>query len=209
MTAVDFSVSFSFPQGHTVTLRAVKEGYVTGSQTLDGGYVSSPGGASPVINLAPNMAPVVIEPGAYQLTVENPCGFIPEELRTQTFPATITPAALQGATPGTRYSVVVNDAGFSPYYSKLVIGVAGNDVAIAEEEWLYWQVSPFRYFEGSTDAVTVSVIASSVPTLSFPFGATYCELNSPMMGAKNCFTTPAAQKVTYGVCSGGMTLTRQ
>jgi len=176
-------------QPSNFTIRIIKQGYVS-AQAQCCGYL---------YYLAPDRPPSIsIESGEYSLTMvaDEACTDIPEDLRTQSFPATVTQAANNVVG---HYRIAVNYPGFHSAWdgNGFVIGIAGDYAAAPEETTLLWRVEPFRYFELGVFSDR-NIISPNNTGLSMEFGLRYCELKSAQ---NSCFQSPADQVIARGFCS--------
>jgi len=196
--------SIAVPPGRPVMLETTKNGYIRAIQTLRG---------SQSLYVAIVASPVLIEPGAYGLTLtaDDECRVIPDELRAQTFNATVIPTP--GAPPGTMHDVVVPEAAFA--FNSFRLGVDGQLVAVGEEARLSWQRPPFRYFEATVTPIPTLVGTPHLSTVSMPFSVDYCQLTSPSAaskGQKPCQLIAADRVIVQGRCDSPdnrLTLTRR
>jgi len=154
------------PFDPTTRFRASREGHVAATQGLDcsaSSNASSCGGAATRSWLGfylEVLAPPVDVAGVYSLTfIADPaCPDLPNEVRTRTYKATITPDSKQGVPANTGYTATVSGATFVDGLDHFVIGVAGDHVAF----WLFGghnpalveQVAPSTYvaFSGTAAA---------------------------------------------------------
>jgi hypothetical protein len=212
-TLSDASGEFSFRGTFTAgtTLRATKDGFATVAQTLD---LSNVSGSSAFTSFTLfSLAPAVhLESGDYDLTVvaDSSCDQIPADLRTVSFPATVTSA------PDHPPLFFVNVRETFPGPMGFGIGVDGNVLAILiDGPAIVKAVPPSTYLEiagGST--VTVPTLAPS--TVSFPFSGLYdyCVLKSPMPSNQwtTCHILPPDLIVKHVECLANnhqLTLTRR
>jgi hypothetical protein len=194
---------FAFSGGEYVNgirFRASKDGYV--STTVSGPLQFSP--ASTVafipIRLESVEAPVKIEAGAYTLTLiaDSACADIPSELRTRSYSATIN---VPRDHPNWGYNVDVSGPTLGNF-GGFGLGVAGHDVAFKIDGPAFNEhFPPFTYLEIFGQGHT-SVETSSPSSITIPFSGNfqYCVLNSEMSRTKNCYTTPAHQRIAYAQC---------
>src|SRR6185436_8195563 len=122
------------------TVQATKAGYLSVVQSFRSYRV--PNGLTFLqgyLSLAPTDPPAVFVPGPYSVTFDLPCAFIPADLRTQTFPATLI--ARPNAPPGTNFTVMIEDDRFhTPFnFDRFEFGVAGNVIGVREEDDLWWE----------------------------------------------------------------------
>ena len=214
----DVEGRFSFVNGEFVNgikFRAIRDGYVTATVSGPLQFPWPSTVAHLTIMLESLAPPVKIEAGDYVLTVvaDRACTDIPDDLRTRTYAATITPAPpSSGLPPNTRYDVAVSGPFLSPF--GFGIGVAGNYLRFEIDGPAFFEHSPpFTYLEIAGSGGT-AVETSTVSTISIPFSGSfeYCVLKSAMDHTNNCYTTPADQKITYTQClsqNDQMILTRR
>src|SRR5260221_6616212 len=99
------------------------------------------------------------------------CAGLPDDVRTRTYAATITPVLDSHVPVNTVLQVAVSGGSFLQYYDFFSIGVAGNDVAMelrGEGPSLVERVAANRYvaFDGRADA---SVGTAAVSTVAAAF----------------------------------------
>jgi hypothetical protein len=176
-----FSYSGAFASA--VTLRASKDGYLPLTRTTQ---TSAPGGRPWVYFQLDLVAPPVDIAGDYTLTLiaDDACAGIPNELRTRTYPATITIPPDSVVRAGASLFLTVGGAQFVANHNGFPIGVAGDEVGFSvyykqEDFGLVEQVTAktFLAVQGSASA---SVGTSPVSTISAPLDGMidYCALNS-------------------------------
>ena len=206
VTTTDADGRFEFKGSYTydVTLRATKAGFVpsTDAINLASSYRCCDGRFSTSITLAPAQN-LSLQPGPYTVTFDatgRACAFVPEGLRTQTFDATLS-VWPYGAH---KYWLNVDDGHFNKYFRGFLIGVAGEDLGVAEDGWMYWQPSPLERFEVSVNPGSLK-LGPDTSTLRVPAAGYYCEFNTSVQ--TNCSITPAAQVVVRGSCDIPLTLT--
>jgi hypothetical protein len=214
-TLTDADGEFSFHGTFTtgLTLRAAMDGYGTATQILNttNGSGSSVFATFTLSSLAPA---VHLESGNYDVTVvaDGTCDQIPADLRTVSFPATVTSAP--DRPPNTLFYVNVRETFPGPM--GFGIGVNGNVLAfLIDGPAIVKTVPPSTYLEiegGST--VTVPTLAPS--SVSFPFDGLYdyCVLKSPMPSNQwtTCHILPADLIVKHVECvakNHQLTLTRR
>ena len=183
-----FSLTGTFFE--TTTFRATKEGYVAATQAW---YCNSPGtgicsGRSrPWLGfyLAVLASPVNIA-GDYALTfiadtADARCADLPNEVRTRTYAATITPGSRTNIPANTFFNVTVSGASFL-VNNGVYIGVAGdylNIVLANDGPVLVEEVAPNRYLSfGGSAAASVGTSAVSTISASFNGVIEYCGLKS-------------------------------
>ena len=208
----EFSFSGTFTAG--TMLRATKDGFEAVAQPLDSRNVNGSSAFGMTFTLSSLAARVHLESGNYDLTfvADGTCDQIPADLRTVSFPATVT--SFPDHPPNTLFSVNVRETFPGPI--GFGIGVDGNVLAfLIDGPAIVKAVPPSTYLEitgGST--VTVPTLAPS--TVSFPFSGLYdyCVLKSPMPSNRwtTCYILPADLIVTHVQCVADnhqLTLTRR
>lgn len=184
----EFALSGSFL--NTNTFRASKDGYVTATQ----GFSTSAPGGRPWLTfyLKPLAAPVNVA-GDYSLTlVADPsCVELPDQLRTRTYSATITPAT---GTSDTSFRLAVTGTPVLGTLNRVSIEVGGNTLGLwldgGHDPTLVEQLGPNAYLAYSgLGWATVDRSASTTISGSFEGWIEYCEMNSPMREGYNCGTS--------------------
>ena len=170
-------------------MRAVKDGYAIGTSTS---VLTSDGRAYVGFSLA-SLSPPAAVAGSYTLTItaDSACASLPDDVRTRTYPATITAVADSTAVPAnTRFNGTVTAGQFAPYANLFFVGVFGNDVTISTEgegPTIVEEVGPNRYvaFYGEASA---TVGPDGLTAISVPFAGTieYCELAGPIGPYYDC-----------------------
>lgn len=161
LSGPDGRFSLSVAPADTVTLRATKDGYVTANKTVP--VPNCPGcpATTPTTFLTlVALENVRLQTGPYTMTwvTDSACTTIPENVRTLTYAATVTPDITD---PG--YQV---DAGTAA--SRFGIGLAGNDLAIEIDEGLHFAVPP----NGSVALFAYAVISVATSPVSIAFPVT-------------------------------------
>jgi hypothetical protein len=148
-------------------------------------------------------APPVSMAGDYTLTfmADPACAGLPDDVRTRTYAATMTPVLDSHVPLNTVLQVAVSGASFLQYYDSFSIGVAGHDVAMelrGEGPSLVERVAPNRYlaFDGRADASVGTAAVSSIAA-SFDGTIDYCELTSDMGASYNC----AVGSIVHAPCT--------
>ena len=185
------------------TFRASKEGYVAATGALGPTCAScNPGIRWISFYLAVPAAPVEIA-GNYTLTftADSACAGLPNELRTRTYAATITPASQPNPPANTMFNLKLSGAQFFREYDGLWIGVAGNFVTLlfgGDGPYVVDQVTPNTYisFDGRAE---ISVGTSPVSTISTSFDGRieYRQQDSEMGSYYSCRPAPG---VAHAVC---------
>jgi hypothetical protein len=175
---------------YPVTLRAEKAGYVTAEKPAGPPHLWQ-------MMLRPD-ASVSIEPGAYTVTIslDQACVAIPEEYRSQTFPAVIAPAL--DIAPANIYRLTV------PGKGEFIFGAAGDRVSFEPEslgDVLSWQVPPSRAFWVGP------YLVETVSPLSMRANYFYCE-GKPGVTRGSCFSGPVSEVVVRVLCSARLVVTR-
>lgn len=202
-TMTDANGAFSFTQtfDDTTQFRATKDGYLEGVRTR-GTRCATCAYYWIYFPLALPAPPVSIA-GDYSLTViaDSTCAALPSELRTRTYPATITPGSNPNIPANTYFDVTVSGASFHSYYNRFALGVAGDFLAFeigGHGPGLIEVVAAKTYlaYEGHAEA---SAGTSPVTMLSMPFDGwiSYCERQSDMGEYYDC---GPGQPVKQAVC---------
>ena len=189
-----FSLTGAFVE--TTTFRATKEGYVAATQTWScnsPGTGICPGRSRPWLGFyLAVLAPPVAIAGDYTLTfiadtADTRCADLPNELRTRTYAATITPGSrpnYPNIPANTFFNVTVSGASFLGNYKSFYIGVAGDYLRIVLGEdgpVLVEEVAPNTYLSfGGTAAASVGTSAVSTISASFNGVIEYCALKSEL-----------------------------
>ena len=167
-----------------VTLRATKDGYIAASATA---RVLTSGGAYAYFQLSPVAPPVAIA-GNYTLTItaDPACTGLPDDVRTRTYSATVTPNPNATGPANTAFNGIVTGGQFAPHANIFWVGVAGGYVAVSTEgegPSIVEQVGTNRYiaFTGNT-GVTVDGPGVSTISAAFRGQIEYCELKGPIVG---------------------------
>ena len=196
-TAQDGRFSISFSSSETVTVRATKGGYVPATMS-----VRPPSGVFLSFYLSP-VAPPVNMAGTYTLTfvADSSCTQIPDDLRTRTYTATMTPSPYRS--DHTLFDVTLSGASFYAgtnigNYNSFDVGVAGDVVALSvyngldEGEGIVEQLGPTTYLEFAGSA-SGSVGASDVSTISVPFDGRfqYCVAKFAQSSLYRCYFNAA------------------
>jgi hypothetical protein len=144
--------------------------------------------------------PPVALAGDYMLTftADPACATIPEQFRSRTYPATVTPFAEDNAT---QFRVALRGGSFIKGYDTFDAGVAGDTFAAMLGDFhgspgIAEQVAANTYlgYEGSALAKLTSVGPSSI-TASFEGVVSYCELFQEPSGRYACAVEHAATRV--------------
>src|SRR5688500_11523884 len=159
-------------------------------------------------------APVSIA-GDYTLTfvADSACATFPDEVRTRTYVATVTPTTRPREPANSRFDVTVAGGTFLEHYDSFTIGVVGDYIRSDIGDWghgspgLVEQIAPNTYLTlGGTLAATVrdtSRIAGS-----FAGAIERCELTGEWGSRYSC----EGGSITHGRCSSpghAFTLTRR
>jgi hypothetical protein len=190
----DGSVRFSGTFSGVITVRAAKEGFVSGTRSLDLQTVSPPTSAPYVQIFLESVTPSIDLSGDYTLTfVANSTCDVPADIRMRTYAAKVTPNHIAGIPEHTQYRVTVD--GTTTWCcgdkGQIGIGVAGDRVAVTDDtsDQVLEHVQPFRYLEFSIWGET-SVTSPASP-LSFTGWLDYCDLKSDIVNTF-CRFVPAA-----------------
>ena len=195
-----------------VTMRATKDGYAVATSAAR----PSTGEYPPYVSfsLAP-LAPPVPVAGNYTLTItaDSACAGIPNDVRTRTYAATVTPGSNTNFPANTFFNGAVSGGQFAPHANVFWIGVAGDYLAISlegEGPSVVEQVGQNRYvaYYGSAG---VSVGASGVSTISAPFKGLieYCELKSAIGAYYDCSPALASVREECTSTNSRLILTRR
>ncbi len=179
----------------TDTFRASKEGY--GSVTRGFTWSAPNGRPWLAFNLEP-LSPAVDIAGDYTLTLDadSTCSTFPEELRSRSYAATITPTTTPTGPSNSSLELTVTNAPTLVAWRNLNgfrIGVAGQvvyfDLHGGHDPSLVEQLDRTTYLAYSGSART-TVSASAPATISAPFDGwiDYCMMRSPMGLAYICGT---------------------
>jgi hypothetical protein len=173
-TATDAAGQFSLTGAldGTTRFRAAKEGHVAATQAWHCNAPCGPGAATPWLGFyLAVLAPNVDIAGDYRLTVtaDSACADLPNEVRTRTYAAKITPRSRPDLPANASFDVKLSGATFVDGLDGFGIGVAGDHLGL----WLHGGHDPsfverlaadtYLAFSGSA---TVSVRASDVGTIS-------------------------------------------
>jgi hypothetical protein len=127
---------------------------------------------------------------ALTLTVDPACPSLPDDVRTRTYAATISPATWGNTPANSVFWATVSGGSFLQYYNWFQVGVAGADIGIelrGDGPSVIEDMGTHRYiaFEGRAD---VRVATSVVSTITAPFDGSidYCELKSDIGSYYNC-----------------------
>jgi hypothetical protein len=206
-----FLVSGSFSAGFR--LRASKEGYVTATAPVQ---VSASDGRPWVTFVLAMQVPPVNLAGDYTLTITaDPaaCAGLPNDARSRSYHATITPASAPGRPANTTFDVTVSGASLLDNYNAFVLYVAADYFSTeigdlhAGEPGLVEMAGVNTYV--ALGGWTTASVAAPVSTISASIEGSieYCALASPMGSRYSC-----ASPVAYGHCDSRnhrLTLTRQ
>ena len=154
-------------------------------------------------SLASINPPVAIA-GSYTLTItaDSTCAALPDDVRTRTYPATVTAATTSTVPANTRFDGRVTGGQFAPFLNLFWIGVFGDYVNISTEgegPSLAEHLGGNRYvaYYGSGAA---SVGTGLVSTISVPFAGTIEYASSPRRSAR--ITTAARPWAPCGASAG-------
>jgi hypothetical protein len=188
-----------------VTMRATKNGYAPDTEAVH----LTANGAWVYFNLV-SLTPPVQMASTYTLTIsaDSSCA-IPEEVRTRSYSATLTPTPNGSAPANTLLSGFVTGAQFAPYGNTFWIGVSGDYLGIStdgEGPSLIEDLGANRYLAYAIDA-TAAGVQSGAPTISVPFTGTieYCERTSGVATYYDCSTYTRREQCTG--TNGRLTLT--
>jgi hypothetical protein len=208
----DFTFRGTFDD--STTFRASKEGYVAATGVLTPACPTcNPNSRWIGFYLAVPARPIEIV-GDYTLTfvADGACAGLPNELRTRTYAATITPVPLPEYAD-TRFNLSVSGAQFLKDYERIFIGVAGNFIALefgGHGPYVVEQVAPNTYlaFDGRAG---ISVGPSPVSTISTSFDGSIslCERKSEMGSYYSCTSSEAIAHAECASKNHQLILTRR
>jgi hypothetical protein len=192
-------------------VRAVKDGYATGSNTS---VLMTDGRAYVGFSLASLNPPVAVT-GSYTLTItaDSACGSLPDDVRTRSYSATIAAVPNTNVPANTRFNGTLTGGRFGPFTNLFFVGVFGNDVTISTEgegPSIVEEVGPNRYvaFYGAARA---TVGPEGLTAISVPFAGTieYCELAGPIGPYYDCTGPLTAVRHECQSSRSQLTLTRR
>ena len=183
---VDGSFTLTGRFDAATSLRAVKEGYVPSTQTFRPNYA---GILTWLFRLALVGQPIDIS-GDYTLTiiVDDACNGMPDELRSRTYAAFVTPTSSPDHPSNTLFKVDVSGAPLVEKYKSFFIGVAGDYLGFAlyqlDDDWGFVEqvaANKFLAFYGTAGA-------SIAPTISTSLNADiyYCTLKTETGSFTDC-----------------------
>lgn len=191
----------------STTFRATKDRYVAATQAWNCsiGAGCSARGARPYLGfyLASLASPVNIA-GDYTVTfvADRACTDFPDDVRTRTYAATITPSS----SPSSSFTLTASGASFLGNLNNFPIGVVGDYVDLwlhgGHDPALVEQLAPNTYLAFSGNA-TASVGTSPVSSISMPFDGwiDYCVLKTPMGSHYNCGTSDTTGEPIPGLAT--------
>ena len=190
-TTTDASGQFSLPGTFDSSTRfgAELEGYTTATRT----WTQCATCSRPWLGFALELpTPPVAVAGEYSVTfiADNKCTDVPAEWRSRTYTATMAPLPpFPGSPADTTFGLTLNEGAFLPYHNMILVGVAGNVVAMwfgGHGPSVVEQVAPNTYlgFDGAIEVVATEPLQSV--TASFTGFFDYCALGSPMGEFYNC-----------------------
>ena len=192
--------------------RATKEGHVVATRTFN--HIASTNWIFFALEV---LAPPVNIAGDYTLTflADSACAGLPEEVRTRTYAATITPGSGTTIPANLHLDGVVTGAPFLERYSDFAVHVAGDYVAIPYlgdlhgDPGLVEQIDTNTYlaFEGSA-AASVGP-AASVISMSLHGFIDYCVTKSPVGQRYSCDPGQAVTRVRCTSTNHRLILTRR
>ena len=149
----DGSVTVSGAFSGVITVRAAKEGFVSGTRSLDLQTASSAASVPHVQIFLESVTPSLDLAGDYSLTfVANSTCDVPADLRMRTYAATVAPNHVAGIPEHTQYQVTVD--GTTSWCcgdkGQFGIGVAGDRVAVTDDtsDQVLEHVQPFPACRG-------------------------------------------------------------
>jgi hypothetical protein len=145
--------------------------------------------ATDVVFYLPAIAPPVSIAGDYTLTfiADSACD-LPDELRTRTYMATITPHADPNRAANTWFDAVLSGGLLLERYARIGIGIDGQDVGLDLDPSVVEQVAPNAYLsiEGGTEPSSVQTPIVSTLSISLQGRFEYCIGKSEMGSTYDC-----------------------
>jgi hypothetical protein len=182
--------------GSSVNLRATKDGFAAATTKQ---YIPTVGGCCFTFTLY-SLVPNVNIAGDYTLTfiADSACADFPNEARTRTYTATITPASPPYAVNSPYFQVTLGGASFPPPMwaggNSFGIRVVGDDLAFqldGELSFITEQLAPLTYLT-LTGSAGASLGDGPPATISMPFDGRfdYCVLKSELERSIDCTWIP-------------------
>jgi hypothetical protein len=209
--AGEFSLTGTFDAN--TRFRATKEGHVVATRTF-----SNIADTKWIFFGLEVLAPPVNIAGDYTLTflADSACAGLPDEVRTRTYAATITPGSGTGIPANLYLNGRVASASFLERYSGFGVHVAGDYVAVPQlgdmhgDPGLVEQIDTNTYlaFEGSAAAASVDPSASTV-SMSLHGFIDYCVTKSAMGQRYDCNPSQAVSRVRCTSTNHRLILTRR
>ena len=192
-----FTGTFAVPP----TLKVVKDGYITATETARSN--GSSGGVWAYVVLDAVARPVDLV-GDYTLTIvaDSACSGLPNELRTRNWPASIGITSGSNTQPGTSLTLAVSGGSFLANQDRFPIGVSGGDVTFSvysgEEVGLVEKIAAGTFLAIGGGSL-VSIDTGSVAKISAPFSGAidYCALQSDTGWNYQCNSGP---QTAYAHC---------
>jgi hypothetical protein len=205
-----FSLTGAFDD--TTQFRATQEGHIAGTRTLAPRCATCGPVRALYFFLAVPLPPVSVA-GDYTLTfaADSTCTDLPNEVRTRTYPATLTVASPPSIPANAWITVTLSGVSFLSHYDTFLIGIAGDYLAFNLEEsegpYLVEELAPNTYVAiGGLASATVGPGASTIST-SFEGSIEYCQQSSPMVSFYRC--APAGARARCASNNHRLTLTRR
>jgi hypothetical protein len=211
-TTSDARGQFSFTGvfDDTTRFRATKEGHITAIQTL--GPFCAPCNPNRWVNFALEVldSPTISMAGDYTMTfvADANCTMLPENTRSRTFTATISPAQNVTST-NPHFTIRVGGATFLEGWDSVAMGVAGNYVAFWLET-LVERIAPTALLTFAGQAAA-SVDTSDLSTIALRFDGSieYCVTGSEQDGFPACFRNQAVTRARCDSNNHQLILTRR
>jgi hypothetical protein len=207
-----FSLTGAFDD--TTQFRATQEGHIAGTRTLAPRCATCGPVRALYFFLAVPVPPVSVA-GDYTLTfaADSTCTDLPNEVRTRSYPATLTVASPPSIPANAWITVTLSGVSFLSHYDTFLIGIAGDYLAFnldeSEGPYLVEELAPNRYVAiGGLASATVGPGASTIST-SFAGSIEYCEQSSPMGGFYRCVPAGASARARCASNNHRLTLTRR
>jgi hypothetical protein len=138
--------------------------------------------------------------GEYTLTfiADSVCRDLPDEARTRTYRATVTPASSADQAANSRFTVTVTGATFVPNYNTFTIGVAGDFLATDIGDWGHGAPGLVEQVDANTyvtlgGAIATYVTDPSTISAAFHGAVDRCQLTSEWGSRYSCAGQAVAQ----------------
>jgi hypothetical protein len=181
------------------TIRATKEGYLSGTRTFSSSLaLQNENFLAFSLNIP---APPVNLAGDYTLTLaaDGACAQLPDEVRTRTYAVTITPYPSSIYRPdNTAFSVGFTSSEFVDGRRGFDIGVAGNDLGIwVSDPRVVEHVGPNTYLMIEGEARATASAPISTISAAFRGVIEYCEsATTPVPSPTGCDPRPGVRKAS-------------